>query len=96
MSRAIRFAPLALLLIIVIALIWRLATPVDTTVSSKLEGKPLPAFRLAAAVPAMAAARNVTTFGIPFGSAIPIRSPRFTPAAASADATSCTCLRNPP
>ena len=55
MSRAIRFAPLALLLIIVIALIWRLATPVDTTVSSKLEGKPLPAFRLAAAVPAKAA-----------------------------------------
>ena len=47
MSRAIRFAPLALLLVIVVALVWRLATPVDTNVSSKLEGKPVPAFALA-------------------------------------------------
>ena len=46
MSRAIRFAPLVLLLFVIVALIWRLATPVDSTVSSKLEGKPLPAFAL--------------------------------------------------
>ncbi|MGN6058760.1 MAG: redoxin family protein, partial [Sphingomicrobium sp.] len=50
MSRAIRFAPLALLLLIIAALVWRLATPVDTNVSSKLAGKPLPAFALPAAL----------------------------------------------
>ena len=55
MSRAIRFAPLALLLVIVIALIWRLATPVDTNVPSKLEGKPVPIFDLPAAIPTKAA-----------------------------------------
>ena len=50
-TRAVRFAPLALLLVIIIALIWRLATPVDTTIHSRLEGKPVPAFMLAAALP---------------------------------------------
>ena len=38
-------------MLIVVALVWRLATPVDTTVHSKLEGKPVPAFTLAAALP---------------------------------------------
>jgi cytochrome c biogenesis protein CcmG/thiol:disulfide interchange protein DsbE len=51
MSRAVRFAPLAVLALIIVALVWRLATPVDTNVSSKLAGKPLPAFALPAAVP---------------------------------------------
>lgn len=46
MSRAVRFAPLALLLAVIAALIWRLATPTDTNVRSKLEGKPVPAFDL--------------------------------------------------
>lgn len=46
MSRAVRFAPLVLLLLVIVALVWRLATPVDTTVSSKLEGRELPAFAL--------------------------------------------------
>jgi cytochrome c biogenesis protein CcmG/thiol:disulfide interchange protein DsbE len=50
MSRALRFAPLALLLLLIAALVWRLATPVDTNVSSKLAGKPLPAFALPAAL----------------------------------------------
>jgi cytochrome c biogenesis protein CcmG, thiol:disulfide interchange protein DsbE len=50
MSRAVRFAPLALLLLIVAALVWRLATPTDANVSSKLEGKPVPAFDLGAAL----------------------------------------------
>ena len=50
MSRATRFAPLVLLLFVIVALIWRLATPVDSTVSSKLEGKPLPAFALPAII----------------------------------------------
>ena len=35
----------------VAALVWRLATPSDTTVSSKLEGKPVPAFALPPALP---------------------------------------------
>lgn len=51
MSRAARFAPLALLLAIIAALVWRLATPSDTNVHSTLEGKPLPAFSLAAILP---------------------------------------------
>lgn len=51
MSRAVRLAPLALLLLIIAALVWRLATPVDTNVHSKLEGKPIPSFTLPAALP---------------------------------------------
>ena len=51
MSRAVRFALLALLLLVVVALVWRLATPSDTTVPSKLEGKPVPAFTLSLALP---------------------------------------------
>jgi cytochrome c biogenesis protein CcmG/thiol:disulfide interchange protein DsbE len=39
------------LLLIIVALVWRLATPVDTAVHSKLEGKRVPAFALAAALP---------------------------------------------
>jgi cytochrome c biogenesis protein CcmG/thiol:disulfide interchange protein DsbE len=48
MSRAVRFAPLALLLLVIAALVWRLATPTNSNVSSKLEGKPVPAFTLPA------------------------------------------------
>ena len=51
MSRAVRFAPLALLLVLILALVWRLATPVDSNVSSKLLGKPVPVFALPAALP---------------------------------------------
>ena len=51
MSRAVHFAPLVLLLLVVGALVWRLATPPDTRVHSKLEGKPIPVFVLAAALP---------------------------------------------
>ena len=59
MSRTVRFAPLVLLLLIVVALVWRLATPSDTTVHSKLEGKPVPAFTLAAALPTKATFSSV-------------------------------------
>jgi cytochrome c biogenesis protein CcmG/thiol:disulfide interchange protein DsbE len=51
MSRAVRFAPLALLLLLLAGLVWRLATPADTNVRSKLGGRPVPAFALAAALP---------------------------------------------
>ena len=50
LSRSLRLAPLVLFLAVVGALIWRLSTPVDTTVHSNLEGKPVPAFKLAPAL----------------------------------------------
>jgi cytochrome c biogenesis protein CcmG, thiol:disulfide interchange protein DsbE len=54
MSRALRFAPLAFLALLLAALVWRLATPADTTVKSRLEGQPVPAFVLPAALPGKA------------------------------------------
>jgi cytochrome c biogenesis protein CcmG/thiol:disulfide interchange protein DsbE len=51
MSRVIRFAPLALLALVIIALVWRLAKPVDANVHSTLEGKEVPAFALPAPMP---------------------------------------------
>jgi cytochrome c biogenesis protein CcmG/thiol:disulfide interchange protein DsbE len=51
MNRSLRFAPLVVLLLLIAALVWRLATPVDTNVSSKLAGKPLPSFSLPPALP---------------------------------------------
>ena len=48
MSRGVRFAPLALLVVIIVALVWRLATPADTNVHSALEGRPVPQFNLPA------------------------------------------------
>jgi cytochrome c biogenesis protein CcmG/thiol:disulfide interchange protein DsbE len=50
MSRTVRFAPLVLLFLFLIGLVWRLATPVNTDVPSRLEGKPVPSFELPAAV----------------------------------------------
>ena len=55
MSRAVRFAPFALLLVLIAGLVWRLAMPADTNVTSKLEGKPVPAFDLGPGVPTKAA-----------------------------------------
>jgi cytochrome c biogenesis protein CcmG/thiol:disulfide interchange protein DsbE len=40
------------LLALLAALVWRLSTPADTHVRSRLEGKPVPAFGLAAPLPA--------------------------------------------
>ena len=54
MSRAIRFIPLALLVIFLAFVAWRLTVPVDTTVRSKLEGKPVPTFALPEALPGRA------------------------------------------
>jgi len=52
MNRLVRFVPLVLLLVVIAGLVWRLATPVDTNVTSKLEGKPVPAFDLGPAIAA--------------------------------------------
>ena len=54
MSRWVRFMPLALLGLVVVALVWRLATPADTSVHSRLEGQPVPVFTLPAALPGKA------------------------------------------
>ena len=51
-SRMTRLLPLAVLLLFVGAVAWRLAVPRDDRVPSKLEGQPLPAFALPAALPA--------------------------------------------
>jgi len=51
MSPTLRFVPLGLLLLLLAALVWRLATPADTNVHSRLEGQPLPAFALPAGIP---------------------------------------------
>ena len=51
MSRGLRFLPLVLLALLVAGLVWRLATPLDTNVASKLDGQPIPTFDLAAAIP---------------------------------------------
>ena len=51
MTKSWRFLPLVLFLAIVGAMVWRLATPVDTKVASKLAGQKLPEFDLPAALP---------------------------------------------
>ena len=50
MNRA-RFIPLIVFALIVVAVAWRLATPRDDRVASKLEGQRLPAFALPPALP---------------------------------------------
>ena len=47
-----RFIPLVILLAFVAAVTWRLSHPPDTRIQSKMTGKPVPAFALAAALPA--------------------------------------------
>lgn len=49
--RLILFAPLVLLLLFGAVAAWRLSSPADTTIRSKLEGQPLPSFALDAALP---------------------------------------------
>lgn len=50
MSRALRFAPLALIALVLLALLWRLADPPDATIHSRLVGQPVPLFALPRAV----------------------------------------------
>ncbi|MGI8611746.1 MAG: DsbE family thiol:disulfide interchange protein [Sphingomicrobium sp.] len=51
MSRWLRLAPVVLLGLVIAALAWRLAYPEDTTIRSRLAGKPVPGFALPPAVP---------------------------------------------
>jgi len=49
--KTLRFVPVALVGLIVVALVWRLANPPDTDVQSAMVGKPVPAFATPAALP---------------------------------------------
>jgi cytochrome c biogenesis protein CcmG/thiol:disulfide interchange protein DsbE len=55
MSRALRFAPLAVFVLLVASLVWRLSTPVDTTVKSRMVGKLVPDLAVPAVFPGQAA-----------------------------------------
>ena len=51
MSRWLRLTPVALLILVLAALVWRLANPEDPTIRSRLAGKPVPEFALPPALP---------------------------------------------
>ena len=51
MSRVMRFVPIAVLILIVAGLVWRLINPADPAIHSQLESKAVPAFALPAALP---------------------------------------------
>jgi len=51
MNRALRFLPLMILIAIVGALAWRLSSPPDERIASKMIGQPVPSFTLAPATP---------------------------------------------
>ena len=51
MNRALRFLPLLVLIAIVGMLAWRLGSPADEKIASKMIGRPVPSFELAAATP---------------------------------------------
>ena len=50
MSRALRFAPLVVLMLLLAGLVWRLSAPADTNVPSRLDGTKVPEFALPAAL----------------------------------------------
>ena len=54
-SRLLRLAPLLVAMLVVAVIIWRLVNPADTSVRSRLVGKPVPQFVLPAAVPGKSA-----------------------------------------
>lgn len=51
MGRALPFLPVLLVLLVVGGMVWRLANPPDTTIESKLIGRPVPQFAGVAALP---------------------------------------------
>ena len=50
MSKALRFVPVAIVVLILGALVWRLANPPDATIQSQMIGKPVPQFTAAQAI----------------------------------------------
>ncbi len=54
MSRLLRFLPLLVLGMFVVAVAWRLGKPAEEEIRSQLIGQPVPAFALAPALPARA------------------------------------------
>lgn len=54
MSRLLRFLPLAILALFVIAVAWRLARPAEEEIPSQLVGQPVPVFALSPAMPGKA------------------------------------------
>jgi len=62
-SRALRFAPLALLTVLVLGLVWRLANPADTAVRSQLVGQGVPEFSAAAVLPGRQGFTSATLAG---------------------------------
>ena len=53
MSRSLRFLPVAVVVVLIAAFVWRLANPPDTTVPSRMVGQAVPTFQLAPAVPTL-------------------------------------------
>jgi cytochrome c biogenesis protein CcmG/thiol:disulfide interchange protein DsbE len=51
MSRLLRFVPLIVLAVFVVAVAWRLARPAEEEIRSQLVGQPVPVFALAPAMP---------------------------------------------
>jgi cytochrome c biogenesis protein CcmG/thiol:disulfide interchange protein DsbE len=49
--KTLRFVPVALVALVVVALVWRLANPPDSDVQSAMVGKPSPVFAVAQALP---------------------------------------------
>jgi cytochrome c biogenesis protein CcmG/thiol:disulfide interchange protein DsbE len=49
--KTLRFVPVALVALVVVALVWRLANPPDSDVQSAMIGKPIPVFAVAQALP---------------------------------------------
>lgn len=49
--KALRFLPVVLVALIIVALVWRIANPPDTDVQSAMVGKAVPAFTAQAALP---------------------------------------------
>jgi cytochrome c biogenesis protein CcmG/thiol:disulfide interchange protein DsbE len=52
-SRWLRLTPVVLLMLLLAALVWRLAHPEDTTIRSRMAGKPVPEFALPPALPSV-------------------------------------------
>ncbi len=63
MSKWLRLTPVLVLGLVLAALVWRLANPGDTTIRSRLAGKPVPQFALPPALPGKPglAAANLAT-----------------------------------